>query len=238
MARDIGNEVPPEQWANEQWVIDTAQAYIDKNGLNGLIALLKRMLDTTDKRPSFVHRALANLPLSIVFTTNYDDLLERAFRDARKQTSLVVNETDISFMHTEGTGSQHCQTVWRSRSARNHSVRRATVRKSRDHSSYAAIHAACRTRTNSHAIHWLESQLSLLQSGLQEAARAFRWFLPPGYAVVCGPSNTRLKALLGKGIQVIQCSSDYDPDTQLATWLEDLLTLALAQTTRSGAFLP
>ena len=49
-------------------------------------------------QPTAVHHALAQLPLSLVFTANFDDLLERAFRDAGKRVEVVVKDSSIPFM--------------------------------------------------------------------------------------------------------------------------------------------
>ena len=41
---------------------------------------------------------MARLPISLVFTANFDDLLERAFRDAGKRVEVVVKDSSIPFM--------------------------------------------------------------------------------------------------------------------------------------------
>ena len=40
--------------------------------------------------PSVVHETLANLPLPLVLTTNFDELMEQAFKDAGKAPTLAV----------------------------------------------------------------------------------------------------------------------------------------------------
>ena len=94
----IGYELPPAKWATGDALIDAAQAYVNQQGLHALISHLKDRLDTTGKQPTAAHRALARLPISLVFTANFDDLLERAFRDAGKRVEVVVRDSSIPFM--------------------------------------------------------------------------------------------------------------------------------------------
>ena len=94
----IGYELPPPKWATGDALIDAAQAYVNRQGLHSLISHLKDRLDTTGKQPTAAHRALARLPISLVFTANFDDLLERAYRDAGKRVEVVVRDSSIPFM--------------------------------------------------------------------------------------------------------------------------------------------
>ncbi|MFN8494096.1 MAG: SIR2 family protein [Caldilineaceae bacterium] len=91
-------ELPPRQWATSDALIDVAQAYVNGQGLHSLIAFLKDRLDTFNKTPTAAHRALVRLPISLVFTANYDDLLERAYREAGKRVEVVVKDSGIPFM--------------------------------------------------------------------------------------------------------------------------------------------
>ena len=94
----IGYELPPAKWATGDALIDAAQAYVNRQGLHSLISHLKDRLDTTGKQPTTAHRALAGLPISLVFTANFDDLLERAYRAAGKRVEVVVRDSSIPFM--------------------------------------------------------------------------------------------------------------------------------------------
>jgi hypothetical protein len=98
LAERIDYHLPPRQWATGDALIDAAQAYVNRQGLNSLLSFLKDRLDTTRIQPTTAHRALASLPLSLVFTANYDDLLEHAFRDAGKRVEVVVRDSQIPFM--------------------------------------------------------------------------------------------------------------------------------------------
>ncbi len=94
----IGHKLPPREWASGDALIDAAQTYVNRQGLHSLIGHLKDRLDTTGVQPTAAHRALARLPISLVFTANFDNLLERAFRDAGKRIEVVVKDSSIPFM--------------------------------------------------------------------------------------------------------------------------------------------
>jgi len=48
-----------------------------------------RALTRASVTPTPIHRRLATLPIPLVLTTNYDDLMERAFRDAQKEPQIA-----------------------------------------------------------------------------------------------------------------------------------------------------
>lgn len=101
LGQRIGYELPPEKWATGEALIDAAQFYINQQGLNSLVMFLKERLDTIGKKPSSAHQALARLPISAVFTANYDDLLESAYREAGKRVQVVINDRSIPFMRRD-----------------------------------------------------------------------------------------------------------------------------------------
>lgn len=98
LAARSGSELPPPQWATGAVLIDAAQNYINQQGLHSLVMFLKDRLDTTRIEPSAAHHALACLPISMIFTANYDDLLERAYRDVKKRVRVVVDDRSLAFM--------------------------------------------------------------------------------------------------------------------------------------------
>ena len=67
------------------------QASVDRLSL---VDALREVFDR-DFVPGAIHRFLAEVPTPLlIVTTNYDDLLERAFADARRPYHLVVHPTD------------------------------------------------------------------------------------------------------------------------------------------------
>lgn len=78
----------PEQLATVAQYFDVAV------GTDGLRRELHEIFDHDYEVPH-LHRFLAQTPASLlIVTTNYDDLLERAFREARRPFDLVVHTTD------------------------------------------------------------------------------------------------------------------------------------------------
>ena len=102
LSQRIDYELPPAKWATSDTLIDAAQAYVNSQGLNSLITFLRRNLDSLGKSPTAAHQALARLPIKLVFTANYDDLLERAFRDAGRRVNLVTKDSYIPYIEQGG----------------------------------------------------------------------------------------------------------------------------------------
>jgi hypothetical protein len=98
LAQSMDYDLSEARWANGDMLIDAAQAYVNREGLHSLVRRLKDKLDTTGKSPTAAHHALAALPLSLVFTANFDNLLERAYREAGKRVEVVVKDSNIPFM--------------------------------------------------------------------------------------------------------------------------------------------
>jgi hypothetical protein len=76
---------------------DIAQYYDIEYGRRRLVERLRDRLDTLDVHPTPVHEALTSLPVSAIFTTNYDDLLEWALRAAKCPFTPVISNVDTSF---------------------------------------------------------------------------------------------------------------------------------------------
>jgi len=98
IAAQISYELPPPQFIESHTIRNVTQAYINEHGLHNLVSLLKSKLDTTHITPTPAHHALTQLPISLVFTASYDDLLERAYRAAGKRVEVIVTDGDIPFM--------------------------------------------------------------------------------------------------------------------------------------------
>jgi hypothetical protein len=79
----------------EKTLATVAQWYQLVSGRRPLNEALRGVFTTAQVRPLPVHRWLASIaaPLLII-TTNYDDLIEQAFRDADRPYDVVVHTTD------------------------------------------------------------------------------------------------------------------------------------------------
>jgi hypothetical protein len=69
----------------------------DKGSRNRLNEYLLKVFDDPNITPLRAHKALANLECNVI-TTNYDTLIERAFRQAKKRCGTVVRENDLTRM--------------------------------------------------------------------------------------------------------------------------------------------
>ncbi len=98
LAARIGFDLPPRRWATGEALLDAAQAYVNQRGLNDLIRFLRERLATWQIRPGRVHLALAQLPIPILFTTTYDDLIEKACQQVGKQVDVVVRDSTIPYL--------------------------------------------------------------------------------------------------------------------------------------------
>src|SRR5205823_3425222 len=63
-------------------LLDVAQFYSDSFGRRALLRRVSSALVQVHK-PGHLHRALARVPAPVIFTTNYDRLLERALEQAQ-----------------------------------------------------------------------------------------------------------------------------------------------------------
>ncbi len=76
---------------------DIAYYYDLEYGRNRLVQKLRDQLDTLEVSPTPVHAELCQLPVSPIFTTNYDDLFDQALRIAKRRFTNVVNDVDAGF---------------------------------------------------------------------------------------------------------------------------------------------
>ena len=204
----IGYELPPAKWATGDALIDAAQAYVNRQGLHALISHLKDRLDTTGVQPTAAHRALARLPISLVFTANFDDLLERAFRDAGKRVEVVV-QRQLHPLHAPRAGhGQHRQALRRPGPAGHHRAGAAAIRIVLPPAAADGQAAGDRTGAFRHAVPGLERQRSLFQAGLRRAVEPFR---ADDAAGLCGHVRRDRRATGRAGAQA-------DPAGGVAGW--------------------
>jgi hypothetical protein len=73
-----------------------AQYYENRKGRVALVSYLRDELDTANFEPTENHYLLTQLPVNTVFTTNFDNLLERAYRRAGRMINLVVGAEELA----------------------------------------------------------------------------------------------------------------------------------------------
>jgi hypothetical protein len=79
--------------------IDIAQYYANEFTSHNLIVELREILEDFKLKPTSVHESLVAIPFTRIFTTNYDDLIEKALKDAGREFNLAIKEEDVSFLN-------------------------------------------------------------------------------------------------------------------------------------------
>jgi hypothetical protein len=69
-----------------------AQLYEAQFGRRALLARIEHHVPSVDFQPGEAHRRLREIPWAAIVTTNYDDLLERAFEPTRPLRQVVTDE--------------------------------------------------------------------------------------------------------------------------------------------------
>lgn len=72
-----------------------AQVYQTQLNRAALLDLVAKHVPSADFLPGLAHRCLRDIPWAAVVTTNYDDLLERAFEPVRK-VRVVISDDDLT----------------------------------------------------------------------------------------------------------------------------------------------
>jgi hypothetical protein len=222
LAGRIGYEMPPRKWATGDALIDAAQTCANQQGLHSLISHLKDRLDTTGVQPTAAHRALAQLPLSLVFTANYDDLLERAFRDAGKRAEVVVRDSSIPFMRRApntvnivklyGDLDQPDTIVLARQQYESYFLQRPELVK------------LLETELGQATMLYLGWSHSDPHFGLVFGQLLGRYgdFMRPGYAAMFDVPEDKRQELARKQIRLVELPAGGDRTAQLAAWLEAL----------------
>ena len=218
----VGHEMPPSQWVSGEALIDAAQYYIHREGLHSLITFLKDQLDTTNKKPTLAHQALARLPISMVFTANYDDLLEQAYREAGKRVQLVVKDKALPFLRRDpgivnlvklyGDLDQPETIVLARQQYEEYFLQRPQMIKLLETELARSVFVY---------IGWshTDPHFNLV---FGEMLSQFGQFFQPGYAVMFDvPQNQRME-LERKHIRIIELPSQGDRTIQIAEWLDTL----------------
>jgi|GEM_PF-1192799 len=224
LAARIGNALPPREWASGDALIDVAQAYVNRQGAHALISHLKDRLDTTGKQPSAAHHALARLPISLVFTANFDNLLERAFRDAGKRVEVVVKDSSIPFMRRGpdtvnivklyGDLDQPDTIVLARQQYESYFLQRPQMVK---------LLETELDRSDTLYLGWSGSD-PYFKLVFGELLSRFGQMMRPGYAVMFDVTDAQRDELARKQIRLVELPAG-DRTAQLAAWLERL-TLA------------
>lgn len=223
LARQMNHTMPPRQWATGAVLLDVVQAYANEQGLHRLVSFLKDRLDTFNKSPTAAHRALARLPISLIFTANYDDLLERAYREVGKRVEVIVNDGTIPFMRREpntvnivklyGDLNQPDTLVLARQQYESFFLKRPQMVK---------LLETELARSDMLYLGWSHTDPHFNHI-FGELLNRYGQFMRPGYAVMFDVTTAQARELQRKQIRLIQLPDAPDRTEQLATWLESLL---------------
>lgn len=80
-----------------------AQYYELERGRHALIQYVLDATDASNRQPTDTHFCLAQLPVQTWLTTNYDDLIERAFSKRKTRYRKVVQDQDLPYLSSDET---------------------------------------------------------------------------------------------------------------------------------------
>lgn len=208
---------------------DIAQYYCLEHGRNRLITRIKNALETYNARPTIIHSLLVKLGVPLIFTTNFDDLIERSLRNNNVKFDIIISSIDVTFWTTK-----RVQLI---KLHGDFSHSESIVISSSDYEKYFAKHPAL-TRILSIAL----QTKTVLLLGYSATDINFKFILNQvqsesgvyarkAYAVMFDTPKIVIKDLESRGIKVINLISS-NTDThdiasqrtnQLKMWLEKLI---------------
>lgn len=74
------------------------QCYCNERGRHEFVSKLRKMLNTFQINPTIAHNALVRLPAEQIFTTNYDNLLEKALEQQQRVFNVIVENEEAGFI--------------------------------------------------------------------------------------------------------------------------------------------
>lgn len=222
LAQRIGSPLPPIKWATGDSLIDTAQKYVNQHGLANLVLFLQDELDTTGKPPSTAHEALPNLPISLIFTANFDNFLERTYQNANKQIRSVVRDNNIPSMGKDG----HIVKIVKPYGDLNQPDTIVLARQQYERffltkPSMVNLLKDEMSRSTMLYLGWSHSD-PYYNMVFSELLAHFGELTRPSYTVMFDISDEEKQELERKKIHVIQLSPEGGRTQQLTTWLKTL----------------
>lgn len=98
LAQSIGSRWPMSDVdLNTHHLLSSTQYYENQRGRNELLSYLRKSLDTIGVNPTPLHDLVVSLPVNVVFTTNYDNLIELALQQTGKRFDVIVEESELAF---------------------------------------------------------------------------------------------------------------------------------------------
>jgi hypothetical protein len=93
LGRAVAADIPAFEYSG---ALDALSAYSHEYGRTRLVEELRRSLLVDEAQPGAVHTAFCRIPFEIVFTTNFDFLLERGYGLVRRSCTPVTGEDQLT----------------------------------------------------------------------------------------------------------------------------------------------
>ncbi len=93
----VGCHLPEPGYITTEHLLTAFQYFDNQYGRNGMLRTLQSNLETASIAPVAAHYLITLLPVQTIFTTNYDDLLERSYRDVLQAAHVIVNPIELAY---------------------------------------------------------------------------------------------------------------------------------------------
>jgi hypothetical protein len=101
--RHLAEDLGAPHAAELEYFLDIAQWHLEQKGEDRLVEQIRRHFGPGRAQPTMPHYHLASLPVRVVVTTNYDDLLEQTLDALRRYPTMISEEQDVTRTgHGEG----------------------------------------------------------------------------------------------------------------------------------------
>jgi O-acetyl-ADP-ribose deacetylase (regulator of RNase III) len=101
--RHLAEDLGAPHGAELEYFLDVAQWHREQKGEDRLAEQIRRHFGPGRARPTMPHYHVASLPVRVVVTTNYDDLLEQTLDALRRYPTMISEESDVTRTgHGEG----------------------------------------------------------------------------------------------------------------------------------------
>lgn len=98
LAQSVGARWPSNKTdLTAEHLLRAAQYYENQRGRNALVKHLRTKLGDKGASPTAVHQLAISLPVKTMFTTNYDDLIERTLREEGHLPHTIVEDFELAF---------------------------------------------------------------------------------------------------------------------------------------------
>lgn len=212
--------------------LDVAQWYVEEHGRERLLRELVSIYGSPAIEPTQLARALALLPARVIFTTNYDLILETALRENQSPPDVVVSDRYIALID-ERAGT----TLVKMHGSVTHPESILLTRE--DYATYGETHRATITYLQSLlatrtflfvGFSFSDPNFRLIYEAIQRALGRYR---RPAYALIPDPDNSLMvRHWERNGVRMLTFDGA-NPEEEILRFVQRLSGRVAAQTERS-----